>query len=416
MAGVSQPRRARIKSAHARLESSASSRDDACSTSSGLNFVDYSRTTRAQSARLLKREHEASRFVFPLSSPSFDSTTQGRQATSYGEQFAPKFGRPATARPTSSTRRHKPHPASRFMAWTLPTKVVDHPRALGPSEEILTDTREKFYEDYAGDRNVGDSKSEVLTQLTTLPFPGASLRDVKTPGKMTEDFGLTGTKIEFDKGAASSSQEKSISKKQAQELIGQTVKASASSALKKWLEKATEEEKGTVMRMLSASSSNEKQMQTLLDVIHPDMLPGVEDWMKTAAESDKTVVYNMLRSLKETKELTRDSRMIRRPKQSNPTTLRTTRHHVPSATYPQVQVSDLPRFVGDGYNRWVYAMETGQDVSLQKPIPSGNPNVLWHHKSKRNAPPVTFNQGSIFAAANKYPAQHFAIIPEWPIA
>ena len=48
------------------------------------------------------------------------------------------------------------------MAWTLPTKVVDHPRALGPSEEILTDTREKFYEDYAGDRN-GTSMNELLS-------------------------------------------------------------------------------------------------------------------------------------------------------------------------------------------------------------------------------------------------------------
>eukprot|EP00118_Oscarella_pearsei_P026781 m.310436 g.310436 ORF g.310436 m.310436 type:complete len:402 (+) comp51623_c0_seq1:135-1340(+) len=398
-------RRPRVKSAHARLVTTSS--DDAA-----VPYIDYSRTNRVKSANQLKRQHQASHFVFPEPSAS-----NAWQATSYGEHFARKFGRPATARPTSPTRRNKPHPAQRFMTWTLPTMMIDHPRAVGPSDDTLADTIERFYDDYTGDRNVGDSKAEVLTQLTNVPFPGASLKEEREARELKLISGLTGTQIASNKTGTLPT-EKTPRKKQAQELIGRTIKASASSALKRWIEKATDEERDTVLRMLNTSGSEEQRMQTLLDVVRPDIMPGVENWMKTAGDADKAVVYKMIQSLSGAKELTKastDRRMMsnmRRAKQSNALRSR----HIPAATYPHVQVSELPYFVGDDYNRWMYAMETGREIPIHRPVVKRNPDVLWHHKVQRDAAPSTFNRGSLFAAANKYPAQHFAIIPEWPIA
>ena len=44
------------------------------------------------------------------------------------------------------------------MNWKLPTKVLEHPRAVRPSTDTMTDLKERFYDDYLGERN-----SEIFT-------------------------------------------------------------------------------------------------------------------------------------------------------------------------------------------------------------------------------------------------------------
>jgi hypothetical protein len=302
------------------------------------------------------------------------------------------------------------------MNWKLPTKVLEHRRAVYPSADTMADVKERFYDDYLEERNSGDSKFEVLTQLSKLPYPGASFSEIRAFQTMEEHnwdlYGVTGRKMTLGIKKPSP-----LPKLDAQELLGRSIKASAAPALKRWLENASNEEKEVVMRMLRSAESDDERVQTLLlSVLKTDMMPGVQSWLNTASETDKRVVLKLLQSVQEVKDFTAEAttRTIRpSSRQKRPVFAR----HAAPATYPQAKVSELPNFRGDDYNRWVHRVEKGKaNAEYRTGKKYDQPFVLWNHRSKRDPTPTVTHLGSIFSMPSKPVGQHFAILPEWPIA
>ncbi|XP_062516979.1 uncharacterized protein LOC134192274 [Corticium candelabrum] len=386
-------RRARAKSAHARLLSSPSD-----------NVVDYTKSRRVQSARMLKRQHESSEYVLPR-----PASRASLQQTVYSTQFCKKDTPPAPLRPTSPTRRNNPHPSSRFMTWRMPTKTLEHRKAVRVSEETLADVNRKFYDDYVGLGN--DSRNE-LTHIYQ-----ASFREMdENPDR--DLSGITGKQMELGIRKSSKNQ---LPKLDVQELFARSFKDSAAPAFKEWLERANEEEKTAVLKMLQCAETDEERIQTLLlGVLNPDMMTGVQTWLKSAGDSDKRVVLKLLQSIEGVKELTSDPKSLRpgsRQDRSYSRRKSFPSRHARAATYPQVTISELPNYRGDDYNRWVYNVETGRNTGHYRTAEkNGKPFVLWHHRTVRDPTPRVYHSGSIFATPKKPTGQHFAIIPEWPIA
>ncbi|XP_068692412.1 uncharacterized protein [Montipora foliosa] len=255
-------------------------------------------------ARERKKIHESSEHIYPTYETN-DALNIARQqnissfaTTSYSIDFARKEGKPALPRPCSVTRRNRPHPSEKFLIWRIASKPVYDQKsndAIGEFWNLSNlATRQRFYDDYVGRPYADKCKLCLHTSSLTSRYPA---RPTVIQRAVFEE--------KFKKEEEPSTNSRCT-------MPPLCISKDAGQKYAALLQKRPSNEKILLDSCFEAGDRGYLE-ESWVNVVHPEAIPGIQNWLTNKDETDCKVVMKFLTSLskgtnrKNDKELERKS-------------------------------------------------------------------------------------------------------------
>ncbi|XP_078685871.1 uncharacterized protein LOC144918732 isoform X3 [Branchiostoma floridae x Branchiostoma belcheri] len=223
----------------------------------------------------------------------------------------------ADVRPISPTRRNNPHPSQMFMSWKVPTRLVtaDYNAVNGKKQPVENDVLSEvakvqkkspvqFVQKKQHERTDTTHFSPPINHKLNLQSEAYErqaesahyLSKTYPPPKKDKAWESTLPKIENGTKPQLIIKKKEKKYKAPIQSISETLNPRTRSAAKRWLEKATEEDKLVVERVLM-EAEKARNSKVLDRTLQPGAKSAVEKWMKGASEGEKLVAMEFFKSL-----------------------------------------------------------------------------------------------------------------------
>ncbi|XP_078603818.1 uncharacterized protein LOC144877666 [Branchiostoma floridae x Branchiostoma japonicum] len=343
----------------------------------------------------------------------------------------------ADVRPISPTRRNNPHPSQMFMSWKVPTRLVtaDYNAVNGqkPVEnDVLSEVAKvqkkspvKFVQKKQHERTDTTHFSPPINHKMNLQSEAFErqaesahyLSKTYPPPKKEKAWESTLPKIEGGTKPQLIIKKKEKKYKPPIQSIADTLNPRTRSAAKRWLEKATEEDKLVVERVLQ-EAEKARNSKVLDRTLQPGAKSAVEKWMKGASEGEKLVAMEFFKSLAGQRLMGGPAGMATDPSD---------RHAKRS------RLEAVLKTLESSKGKTGVAIKLGAG-GLSKSAPAGTtrlgPYVVgrllspqtrhnkmeyqtWHHMPVYPANSRVENRGAMYIAPHGFVPRHFTIHPEW---